>query len=91
MWEWREFLLAYYGFRKDIYGVQQLLPMPSFREDIITTSGPRSLTFAIWANLNKWGNNDAILSQSLISVNYCDESYNKNKQECSVMKALPNT
>lgn len=84
-------MLAYYGYKKDIYGVQQLMPMPSFREDIITTSGPRSLTFAVWANLNKWGNNDAILSQSLISVNYCDQNYKKSKQECSIMKALPKT
>lgn len=66
MGDWRNMILAYYGYRKDVYGAQDLLPMPTFREDIIVTSGPRSLTFAIWVNLNKWGYNDAIFKNSMV-------------------------
>jgi hypothetical protein len=68
MEEWRNFVLAYYGFRKDIYGTQDVMPMPTFREDILSTSGPRGLTFAIWANLNKWGNNDVIFKTSVLAL-----------------------
>jgi hypothetical protein len=66
--EWRNFVLAYYGFRKDIYGTQELMPMPTFREDILSTSGPRGLTFAVWNNLNKWGNNDVIFKTSVLAL-----------------------
>lgn len=91
MGEWRDFLLAYYGYKKDVYGVQELMPMPTFREDVITTSGPRSMTFAVWANLNKWGNNDAIFSAAMVALDTCHESYKKNDTECTAMAAQPKT
>jgi hypothetical protein len=67
MTEWRNFLLAYYGYRKDVYGARELMPMPTFREDMMATSGAKSLTFALWANLNKWGNNDCMLSANMMN------------------------
>lgn len=82
MGEWRDFLLAYYGQTKDEYGVQQLIPMPTFREDILTTAGPRALTFGVWANLNKWGNNDAIFSSAMVPLNTCHTSYKQIERDC---------
>ena len=64
--DWTNFVLAYYGYREDVYGTQDLMPMPTFREDLLATSGPRGLTFAVWKNLNKWNNNDAIFKVSMV-------------------------
>lgn len=73
--DWKNFVLQYYGFRKDVYGTRNIMPMPTFKEDIFATSGPRALTFAIWANLNKWGNNDAIFKTSMIALDTKHGSY----------------
>lgn len=75
MKEWLDFILAYYGFREDVYGTKELMPMPFFRQDIVSTSGPRGLTFAVHNNLNKWGNNDAIFKVSMISLNISHGAY----------------
>ena len=75
MEEWMNFILAYYGYRPDVYGVNTLIPMPTFREDIVSTSGPRGLTFAVFNNLNKWGNNDAIFKVSMMSLDVDHGAY----------------
>lgn len=75
MEEWKNFILAYYGFRDDVYGTKELMPMPTFKDDIVSTSGPRGLTFAVYNNLNKWGNNDAIFKVSMISLDLAHGAY----------------
>lgn len=75
MEEWRDFILSYYGYRDDLYGTKDIMPMPTFRQDIISTSGPRGLTFAVFNNLNKWGNNDAIFKVSMLSLDMTHGAY----------------
>jgi len=75
MEEWLNFILAYYGYREDVYGTKDIMPMPYFRQDIVSTSGPRGLTFAVHNNLNKWGNNDAIFKVSMLSLNISHGAY----------------
>jgi hypothetical protein len=65
---WMEFLLGYYGLGPDVYGARELMPMPTFRDDISWSSGPRACSFSIWANLNQWGNNDAIFKMTVINM-----------------------
>lgn len=67
MKDWLDFSLGYYGVAPDTFGAKELIPMPAFRDDISYTSGPRACTFAVWRNLNKWGNNDAIFKMSMIN------------------------
>lgn len=63
-----DLLLGYYGLAPDIYGARDLMPMPAFRDDLSWTSGPRASSFGVWANLNKWGNNDAIFKMSMLNM-----------------------
>lgn len=79
MKDWLDLLLGYYGHAPDIFGARDLMPMPAFRDDISWTSGPRSFTFSIWANLNKWGNNDCIFKLSMINEDITHSSYKYQK------------
>ena len=79
MWDWLNFVLQYYGYREDTFGTLSIMPMPTFKEDIYATSGPRALSFAIWNNLNKWGNNDAIFKMSMINQDITHGSYKYQK------------
>lgn len=63
--------------------------MPTFKEDIMATSGPRALTFAIWANLGKWGNNDAIFKTSMIALDTKHGSYRQQKKTGQIMDDNP--
>lgn len=67
------------------------MPMPTFREDIIATSGSRSMTFAIWNNLNKWGNNDAIFNYTMIPHDTCHESYTQRAHFCPKFEGFAKT
>lgn len=49
--------------------------MPTFMEDIQATSGPRALTFGVWNNMNKYGNNDAIFKTSMIVLDTTHGSF----------------
>jgi len=48
---WKDFLLEYYGFRPSVWGAQEVMPIPAFRNDISGTSGPRVCTFAFWVGI----------------------------------------
>lgn len=63
--------------------------MPTFREDIISTSGPRGLTFGVWNNLNKWGNNDAIFKTSMMALDTQHGSYRQQKKTGEVIDDHP--
>jgi hypothetical protein len=79
MKDWMDLLLGYYGITPDVFGARDIMPMPAFRDDISWTSGPRAFTFSIWANLNKWGNNDAIFKMSLINQDIDHSSWKYQK------------
>jgi len=53
--------------------------MPTFRDDISWTSGPRAGSFAVWTNLNKWGNNDAIFKMTMLTVDIDHHSFKFQK------------
>lgn len=75
MGDWLDLLFGYYGIIPDYFGAKDLMPMPAFRDDISWTSGVRAFSFAIWNNLNKWGNNDAIFKMSMINVDITHSNY----------------
>ena len=63
-----EYLLGYYGIIPDTYGAREIMPMPTFRDDISWSGGPRAATIAFWMNMNKWGNNDALFKMTITDM-----------------------
>jgi hypothetical protein len=87
--DWKTFILQYYGFRKDELGTKDLMPMPTFMEDIQATSGPRALTFGIWKNLNKLGYNDAIFKTSMLALDTTHGSYRQQIKTGQILDDYP--
>jgi hypothetical protein len=77
--DWMDFLLGYYGLAPDVFGARSIMPMPTFRDDVSWSSGPRACSFSIWANMNKWGNNDAIFKMTLINMDVDHHAYKYQK------------
>lgn len=77
--DWMDLLLGYYGVASDTFGSRDLMPMPAFRDDISWTSGPRAISFAVWANLNKWGNNDCLWKMTMIDMDIDHYSFGYQK------------
>lgn len=75
MKDWLDLILGYYGLAPDVYGARDIMPMPAFRDDISWTSGPRGWSFALYANLNKWGNNDAVFKMTLMNMDITHSSF----------------
>lgn len=63
--DWLEYTLSYYGLVPDEFGIRDIIPMPAFRNCIAGTSDARAMSFVIWRNLNKYGNNDAVFKCSI--------------------------
>jgi len=76
---WMDFLFGYYGIAPDVYGAREIMPMPTFRDDISWSSGPRASSFGVWANLNKWGNNDAIFKMTMLNLDMTHHSWKFQK------------
>lgn len=79
MKDWLDFLLGYYGLTPDVFGTRDLMPMPAFRDDTSWTSGLRGLGFAVWKNLDKWGNNDAIFKVSMLNMDASHHNWGYQK------------
>lgn len=67
------------------------MPMPAFRDDISWTSGPRGISFGVWANLGKWGNNDAIFKMAMMNMDPNHGFYKYNKYYGWVIDELENS
>jgi len=65
------------------------MPMPTFKEDILATSGPRALTFGVWNNLNKWGNNDAIFKTSMIALDITHGAWKQQTKTGQIIDDYP--
>lgn len=72
---WKDVILEYWGYRPSKYGSLDFMPMPCFFQDCFGTAGPRAFSFAIWYNLGKHGNSDAIFKESIINFDVKNDAY----------------
>ena len=72
---WKYIILEYYGFRPNVWGTYKLIPMPAMRDEVSGTSGPRFFSFAVWAHMHQYGNNDVIFKLSVLNLNTDHKSY----------------
>jgi len=63
--------------------------MPTFRDDISGSSGPRAYSFTMWKNLNKHGNNDAIFKCSVLNLDIEHGSYRYQKSTGQIIDDDP--
>lgn len=91
MKDWMDLLLGYYGIAPDVFGARELMPMPAFRDDISWTSGPRGISFGVWNNLGRWGNNDAIFKMAMMNMDPNHGFYKYNKYYGWVIDEIENS